>query len=186
MQRCTLLLAARVAATSSLLREPSDKTSMKATISQYDSAGADVSTTSTKEFIHLQGQLIPYRIVKLNEELKAARSLGMGAFPTGSALFTTAGALLVFYILGYLWGRRSILPLQRAPPTQAEVEQMNKDFQLQQEKIAKARELQEEKRVARLEKDKEREERSRAALEASVAAAEEKRRLKALAKERGY
>ena len=187
MQRSSALLAARVAATSSLLRAPTKTpTAFAETVAQYDAAGVDVAGTSTKEFLKLQSLLIPYRIVRLNEEFKAARELGFGALPSGKDIPSRLALLFIFYFVGFVFGRRSLFRSELPPLSEEQIAEKKKANEQTQSRLAAAFATSEEKRLARVEKEKAAEEKNRASVEAAYQAAEERRAARALAKERGY
>lgn len=183
MQRSSLLLSARVAATSALLRNPTAKSVAFAdTIAEYDAVGADVAGTSTKEFLKLQSLLIPYRIVRLNDELKAARELGFGALPAFKDLPVRIAILFIFYFVGIVCGRRSLFSSSSPELTPEQIAEKKKAEEEAQLKLNSLSAEEEAKRAAQLELQREAEERNRASIEAAAKFIEERRAaMKALA-----
>lgn len=176
MQRSSVLLGARVAATSALLRSPTaTPVAFADTVAQYDAAGADVAGTSTKEFIKLQSLLIPYRIVRLNEEFKAAQELGLGALPALKDLPVRIALLFVFYFVGIVCGRRSLFSSSLPDPTPEQIAEKKRAEEEAKLKLTSLSAEEEAQRAAQLQIEREAEERNRASVEAAVKFIEERR-----------
>eukprot|EP00758_Cryptobia_borreli_P012564 Tbor_TRINITY_DN5759_c0_g1::TRINITY_DN5759_c0_g1_i4::g.19813::m.19813 len=102
-------------AMSCFLTEKGNQMPIKEAIERHESVGEDCAANSTKDFLYLQGMLIPYRIEKLQDEIYQLFKEPMSAIPHFITWpFHIVALPLVFYMTTCL-SRLSFSPLVPPP-----------------------------------------------------------------------
>lgn len=100
--------------TSNYLRPRAESRTLEESISANDKAGEDATKNTFQDFIDLQGALLPYRFVRLGDEINAVIANPSVLIPTPGSL-PFFGRLVFMFFLGWFMTRGATLDRLQVP-----------------------------------------------------------------------